>query len=271
MSMPSSRRPAVLAAVLVAVLVGTSCRASEGPPGEEAPSRTGESASDTVVPESPSGPADTVPGTVAVHPWTTSEVRADSSTGFPGTIRALRTEGHEEFDRITLEMDGPGLPAFEVGYVDPPIHGCGSGRPVEPPGQAWLRLRMTGTRGHTDRGEATVRPQVRTAELERVLRIDRTCDFEGTVELVLSLDTRAPFRLTEGPGRLVLDVATDSSAPGDGHSGGWSGLSFLAARRPTSDRDRYPSSTSRWIHPSGTPGVSTHIAPNHPPATHFDP
>lgn len=144
--------------------------------------------------------------------WTAGRVEARSTvTGGPlPLVTNVRSGRHTEFDRVVFDVggEGSGMPGYAVEYVDRPLHECGSGRQVQPVGDAWLQLRLEPAAGHTEAGQALIGREPRDPGLRQVLRIYRTCDFEGVVEFVLAVRSPEPFRVfdLDEPRRVVVDV-----------------------------------------------------------------
>lgn len=136
------------------------------------------------------------------------ELRTGRSGG--GHRYGLDQGRHPDYDRWVLHLGGGPIPGWEVEYVDRPLILCGSGRQVQPVGGGWLRIDLQPARGHTEDGQATLEPEIATPGLVQGLRVYRTCDFEGHVELVLALRSPQPFRVFElgDPARVVVDVRT---------------------------------------------------------------
>lgn len=122
-------------------------------------------------------------------------------------LQAVRTARHDGYDRIVLEFDGA-VPEYAVQYASPPLHQCGSGRPVELDSGAILQIELRGTNAHTEQGEPTVADRDRSPGLPVLEQARLTCDFEAVVEWVLGLDQRVPFRVLtlQDPPRLVVDL-----------------------------------------------------------------
>jgi hypothetical protein len=124
-------------------------------------------------------------------------------------LTALRSGVHSEYERFTVELDAPGgLPGYHLEYVDRPLHDCGSGEPTYPVGDAWLELRLDPAAAHTAAGQPTLGGRDTALGLDLLLRVYRTCDFEGVVTLVLAVSEPNPFRVLRlaHPARIVVDV-----------------------------------------------------------------
>lgn len=122
-------------------------------------------------------------------------------------LREVRTGGHETFDRIVFEFEGP-VPGYRVEYVDRPVRQCGSGNAVEVAGDGWLEIDMTPAAAHTDAGEATIAERERRLSFPNLVELESTCDFEGHVTWVAGVRSPNRYRVLElkSPSRLVVDV-----------------------------------------------------------------
>lgn len=123
-------------------------------------------------------------------------------------LRAVRAGRHAGADRLVFEFDTPGLPAWHAEYVDRPVRDCGSGEAVPVAGDAWLQIRFTGARAHTDKGESTSGPRRRALAHKVVRELVRTCDFEGEVTWVAGVARPNAYRVQtlSKPSRLVVEI-----------------------------------------------------------------
>ncbi len=125
-------------------------------------------------------------------------------------LTAVRVAGHDCYDRVVFQFDGPGLPEWRVEPADPPFSGP-SGLPVPVRGSSWLRVRFGTANAHTDDGESTVGiapvPLADTSVLRQVQLIE---DFEAVVVYVIGTDGPRPFRVLTfaDPPRVAIDVRT---------------------------------------------------------------
>jgi hypothetical protein len=123
-------------------------------------------------------------------------------------LKEVRTASHANFDRVVFEFEGDRLPSHHVEYVDRPVRQCGSGDAVELAGDAWLIVRMTPARAHTEAGQATVKERERRLALPVLKELESICDFEAEVSWALGLASTNRYRVMElsNPARLVVDV-----------------------------------------------------------------
>lgn len=140
--------------------------------------------------------------------WTAGIIDEENTTGGSATLQAVRVGRNAGFDRIVLEFDGESLPGYHIEYIDRPVRRCGSGHITTLAGDAWLQIRMSPTRAHTEAGEATIPERKRNTDLPVIREIKMVCDFEGNVEWVLGVASPNPYRVLElsEPARLVVDV-----------------------------------------------------------------
>lgn len=190
----------------------------EGPPPAEGPADGGEEPGrpDTVSPapsdtaaSTPSDTARSVPPEFAgVREWTAGIVRIPPVEGRGVAIlRSVRAARHEGSDRVVWEFTG-GRPGVHVEYVDRPVRACGSGFPVELPGDGWLEVRFEPAAAHDVDGERTFDEDRLAPRLPVVLEVVSTCDFEAVVTWVAGVASPEPYRVTllDDPARVVVDV-----------------------------------------------------------------
>lgn len=126
----------------------------------------------------------------------------------PTVVRALRIGTHEGFDRVVFEVTGSAVPGWDVGYADAPTQ-AGSGRPIDVPGEAFLRVSLTGITNpfeapgidELDRGTTTSRTGV-------VAGVGYDSVYEGQALAYVGVATRTPFRVyaLTNPARVVVEV-----------------------------------------------------------------
>lgn len=214
-----------LACALLLSAFGAGCERGVAPP-QAGPAEPGQPPSATVpassasdapsqlpVPDPNAKPAAAVPavGEIDGPAPTVGTSSADATRKGEGTpiLRAVRTGQHPGVDRLVFEFDGPGLPAWQVEYVDRPVRDCGSGEPVPVAGEAWLQIQFDGAQAHTDAGAPTSGPRRRTLNQPVLRELVRTCDFEGQVTWVVGVAKPNAYtpRILTTPSRLVIDIA----------------------------------------------------------------
>ena len=145
------------------------------------------------------------PGEAPAEPESPPAPRED-----PGAVvlRDVRTGDQQTFDRVVFEMEGPKLPEYDVKYVPRPVH-CGSGLPVQVDGRAFLQVRLSPARAHTEAGAPTVATLQRKVRLPVIREVRESCDFEAEVTWVVGLSARKEYHVLEleEPARLVIDIA----------------------------------------------------------------
>ncbi|MGD2071171.1 MAG: hypothetical protein PVI57_21060 [Gemmatimonadota bacterium] len=149
------------------------------------------------------GPGSALPG------WTEGEVEwRPPERPAPPVIAGLSHDRREGFDRWVVRLRGTDVPGYRARYVDRPLRECGSGREITPRGGGWLELRLEPARGHGEEGNPTIPREIETPALAQGVHVYRTCDFEGTVTLVLAVRSPEPFRAfhLRDPARVVVDV-----------------------------------------------------------------
>ncbi|OMQ15486.1 hypothetical protein A7K94_0209090, partial [Modestobacter sp. VKM Ac-2676] len=77
-------------------------------------------------------------------PTGTAAASADPAGAEGLTVTSVRVGDHEGFERVVFELAGTGTPGWQVEYVEAPSS-QGRGTPVDVPGQAYLRVILTGT------------------------------------------------------------------------------------------------------------------------------
>jgi hypothetical protein len=144
-----------------------------------------------------------------VTEWTAGIVTV--STQLPpdtfALVRDVRAARHGQFDRIVIEFSSSALPGYRIEYIDEPVRLCGSGKPLQLPGDGWLMIRLTSARMHAQ-GESTVANRDLALELPVILRLVATCDFENVVTWVAAVSAPNRYRVQElkNPARLVVDI-----------------------------------------------------------------
>lgn len=189
----------------------------ETPEPEESPSPTEEPV-ETEEPEEPEPEESPAPsGPASLGEFGTDDVTANDFPYGGGEIAFLtgvRVAGHDGFDRVVLEFDGPDVPSYRVAYQEPPIRQDGSGEEVAVAGTAFLEMRLTPASGVDLSGDDYTLtyegPDRVTGDTAVVTEVVRTGDFEANLAWVIGLHGASPFSVTvlEEPLRLVVDIKT---------------------------------------------------------------
>jgi hypothetical protein len=126
----------------------------------------------------------------------------------PVVLRDVRVARNEGYERVVFELAGDGLPGYRVEYLGGPAKHCGSGKPVEVAGKAWLAVGLVPAQAHDEAGKVTVKEREMKVKLDRIQEVELTCDFEAHVDWVLGLGERRPYRVLElsSPPRIVIDI-----------------------------------------------------------------
>ncbi|MGN8246062.1 AMIN-like domain-containing (lipo)protein [Cellulomonas soli] len=145
----------------------------------------------------PAFPADTAPDT------------GDAAGGPAGTLVDLRVGAHDGYDRVVLELDGPGTPGWTVRYVVQAV-GDGSGEPVEVAGDAVLEVTLMPVALPTEGTNPYDGPRtIRAAGTTAVTEVVWSSLFEGYLQVFIGVDGgQRPFRAyaLDDPARIVVDV-----------------------------------------------------------------
>ncbi len=129
----------------------------------------------------------------------------------PALLTEVRSARHPGFDRFVWQFSGQHLPGYHIEYIDKPVRQCGSGKPTDLAGEAWLEIRLSPANAHTDQGSATIEERERLLDLGVAKELESTCDFEAVVTWVIGLAAPNRYRTLElsEPPRLVVDIRHD--------------------------------------------------------------
>ncbi|GII75547.1 hypothetical protein Sru01_05290 [Sphaerisporangium rufum] len=156
-----------------------------------------------------SGPPTAAAGVQDLPPPTgTDPVRVRRSPAEPPLVLGVRFAAHQRYDRVVIDLRGTRT-GYTVDRVARLVED-GSGDPVDLPGEAFLRVRISPAAAHTDDGRPTwKRRPVLRADLPNLRGVVRAGDFEGVVTVGLGLRHPAAFRVFEQPSppRLIIDIA----------------------------------------------------------------
>ena len=194
----------VVAASLVLVIAGCSSKKAAEP--------TSPPASTATTAPSPTASPCAVPGADV------RSARSDAGSGTQAHLRDVRY-ATTPCPRVVFEFENA-PPAYRVEYRSSPFSNCASGKPVDT--STWGATAYVVFHSNSASGVDLTAPTFRQtytkstdiAVSSRILhRIRETCDFEATLEWVIALDARHPFKVTtlRSPPRLVIDVSEVSS------------------------------------------------------------
>jgi hypothetical protein len=135
-------------------------------------------------------------------------VPAASAQSMP-TLSDIRTGRHADFDRVVLDMSGPGA---EIRVMErPDASHCASGEPIPVGGNEVLLTVLVGAAAHDENGNPTYTGprNFPTPGLGNVRGVAITCDWEGTLNIAVGYDDTYAwhnvFKLTN-PDRVVIDI-----------------------------------------------------------------
>ena len=145
--------------------------------------------------------------------WTSAPIDVDRSISQIAVVDELRTGRHQDYDRVVVEFQNDVIPGYQVSYLDEQPIECGSGETINIAGNATLELRLEPARGHNEQGQSTVDHAARQFELPILQEAEVSCDFEGMFTVLLGLQERAQYRVSElqNPCRLVVDLRHSSN------------------------------------------------------------
>jgi hypothetical protein len=156
--------------------------------------------------------AETVEDGTSDAPDFLADTEADTAQASPDaavTVRDIRIGGHDDFDRVVLEVGGTGTPGWDVRYVDDATS-QGSGDPVDVAGHAVLQVTLTGAGYPYATGvEEYSGPALTGAGTSTVAEVVYDATFEGTAVAFVGTRAKNPFRVyaLKNPTRVVLEVA----------------------------------------------------------------
>jgi hypothetical protein len=234
--MPSLRRAAACCAVLVLPLAGCTldpygtASASPSSPtasassasASTAPTRTASPVSETTTPVTETSAGTGEP--TATTPTTPTTGVEDATVPFPsgstsetgegtgpdvGTMADLRLGAHDTFDRVVIQLDGPDIPGWDVGYVDHAI-GDPSGAAVDVAGDAVLQVLIHPVAYPEDGTNPYAGPPtVRISGTEAIDEVVMSSIFEGQLQAFIGVrGGHRSFRVygMSDPSRVVIEV-----------------------------------------------------------------
>lgn len=162
-----------------------------------------------------SAPAPSDPGTEeptdagSLPEWLTAGTPSASDPGGDEMLLpvGLRVGDHESFDRVVVELEGNGVPGWQVEYVEEALTD-GKGDRLDVDGDAILQVYVSGTRYPDENEDHYDGPMVLDGE-DVVEEVHYVGTFEGLTQLFIGVDDgQADFRVfpLADPARLVIDV-----------------------------------------------------------------
>ncbi len=173
--------------------------------GDPSASPTATEAPDEAAPLPDEGPDDDAPFVANTEPDT-----EDASDGARLVNTDMRFGRHDGYDRIVLDLDGAGAPGWRAQYVDSPL-GQASGEVIDVDGGAYIDVLIQGIMypGEEEGQPEYTGPAVIAPPAGGAIREVRWAGiFEGTLQLVIGVESEQPFRvfMLEDPLRVVVDV-----------------------------------------------------------------
>ncbi|MCZ2859170.1 AMIN-like domain-containing (lipo)protein [Blastococcus sp. VKM Ac-2987] len=212
-----TRSRAVVPALLTSLIVLSACAGvgsgAAGPTADPAGGTAGSTPTTTPA----TTPATTTPAVASETdpatggPAFRADTEPDTGTASADarvTVRDIRVETLDGFDRVVLEAAGEGAPGWDVRYVDE-ASAPGSGAAVEVAGDAVLQVQVTGAGYPYDTGvEEYFAPGPLTAEdAGAVTGVVFAATYEGVTTAFVGTEERRPFRVyLEEPARVVVEV-----------------------------------------------------------------
>jgi hypothetical protein len=155
--------------------------------------------------------------------WDTAEESADPSTADP--LYLVRVGQHDCFDRVVMDINGPGDVGYLVKYV-PVVSADGSGKPFPVAGKAALQVVVHApAQGSDEAGHQPGKilanagdklyPASKLAGWEGLGEIRFAGSFEGYSTLAIGVRDKLPFRVSteldknDQVRHLVIDIAHD--------------------------------------------------------------
>jgi hypothetical protein len=146
--------------------------------------------------------------------WGSLDKSASATGG--GTITNVRAGRQDCYDRLVVDLNGPGGAGYVVKYVSQ-VTQDGSGAPVPLAGGAFLQITVFAPDYDVNTGQPVYRPAdpshlVNVTGFQTFRQVAHAGSFEAVTTIGLGVRARLPFRVftLAGPGngsRLVIDVA----------------------------------------------------------------
>ncbi|MQA89702.1 MAG: hypothetical protein GEU90_05640 [Gemmatimonas sp.] len=146
--------------------------------------------------------------------WTTDlisripEVSREAQLIGLAPIQEVRTGVDDGFDRMVIEIEGRGMPNYEVEYAAEPLQYCETGEPVQLEGTATLHVRLEPAKARNEQGRVLFSNSGGRTGLPVLVEQQLVCDRDGSVEWAVGVASPNAYRvlqLTE-MNRIVLDI-----------------------------------------------------------------
>ena len=144
----------------------------------------------------------------------TDEAQADGLLDGFLAVTDVRVGTHDDFDRVTFELEGEATAGWFVTYEDEPTS-QGSGRSVEVDGEAYLGVALRNISLPPDLPDGVDRWEQERLDgpddAEQVVEVVADTIFEGIQLFYLGVEEPASYRIDrlEDPQRVVIDVLHD--------------------------------------------------------------
>lgn len=125
------------------------------------------------------------------------------------TLVEIRAAHHPGFDRIVFEFRG-GLPKEHGTRYVAKVIADPSGKVMNIPGSAFLRVRFFSAIAHDASGHSTYGPAARTYALPGIIRVSKAGEFEAVLSFGIGVAKRTTFHTftLSNPSRYVIDLTT---------------------------------------------------------------
>jgi hypothetical protein len=131
----------------------------------------------------------------------------------PASLADVRTEGHEGFDRVVVELSGAEVPSYRVAAVEPPIERDDGDGTAPVAGEAFLEIRLSPASVLDASGSRSYEgpDRIPVADGAVVIEVVRTGGTEGPLTFTVGLMSAAPFAVDvlDNPTRLVVDIVPE--------------------------------------------------------------
>lgn len=121
-------------------------------------------------------------------------------------VTGVRVGSHHRFDRVVVDLSGPGSPGWYVSYVTAPMQET-VGRPLDVEGSVFLNINVDGT---VYPFEAGVEPTPVDAQggSTNIVDVVNAGTHEGRSQILVGLRSARPYsvQVLDNPTRVVVDI-----------------------------------------------------------------